>query len=131
MIIKEYKYIEKRETFKKVTHTVLYPKNHSTIQALVFNVVDLNWGDDWANITNWHTLCMVLRKGETEWKTLFDGKSREFKINNDYIGHSVFEVLFQLEKEHIRTRLLKNAEIRTLKKRIKEDTKYLKELTKK
>lgn len=127
--MKEYNYKEKILTINKVKHEVILPENHSTIDALFCKTINLNADDDWANITHWHTLCMVRRKGKREWEKLFSGDTRDFKINGLSIGNSgIFTILFQLENEDVRNDIIKKARIKELKDRIKKDTKRLKEL---
>jgi hypothetical protein len=129
--MKEYIYKEKIVTINKVKQKVIFPENHSGIDALFYKVVDLNAWDDWANITNWHTLCMILEKDKKKWKTIFNGSTRDFRINGLSIGNSgIFTILFQLEDEKIRNNFLKKAKIKELKNRIKEDTKRLQLLRK-
>lgn len=124
--MKEYKFKEEIKIVNNQKHEVIIPEKHSTIDALILKTIDLNAWDDWANITNWHTLCMVLRKGEKVWETLYDGSTREFKINGVYIGHTgIFNILFQLESEKVKNRYEKKAEIKELEDRIKKDTKRL------
>jgi hypothetical protein len=128
--MKEYTYKEKILTINKVKHKVIFPENHSSIDALFYKVVDLNAWDDYANITNWHTLCMVLRKGKKEWEKIYEGSTRNFKINGKIIGTcGIFNLLFQLENEKVRNEIKKKAEIKELKDRIKTDTQRLKTLT--
>jgi hypothetical protein len=74
---------------------------------------------------------MILEKDKKKWKTIFDGSTRDFRINGLSIGNSgIFTILFQLEDEKIRNNFLKKAKIKELKNRIKEDTKRLQLLRK-
>ena len=127
--MKKYEYKEKILTINKEKHHVILPENHSGIDALFYKVVDLNAWDEWANITNWQTICMVLRKGKKEWEKIYSGTTRNFNINGVRLGScGIFNVLFQLENEDVRNDIIKKTEIKELKERIKRDTKRLKEL---
>lgn len=127
--MKEYKYKESKRKINGIKHDVIIPEKHSTIQALILETKDLNAWDDYANITRWHTLCMVLKKDEKEWETIYDGSTRGFNINDKSLGGSgIFPALLQLEKKFIREREYKKEEIKEIKDRMKKDVKRLKEL---
>lgn len=127
--MKEYNISEKIKKVNNEKHIVVIPEKHSNIKALILETRDLNAWDDWANITNYHTLCMVLKKGEKEWETLHDGSTHTFKINGVYAkGVGILNVLFLLETEKVRNNFIKKTEITNLKNRIKKDSKRLKKL---
>lgn len=127
--MKEYKYKKEKRIIKHKEYNVIVPDKHSTIKALVFETKDLNADDDWANITRYYTLCMILEKGESEWVTLYDGVSRSFTINGKNIfGHGIYNLLFQLESDKVRKRIFIKAEIERLEYSITRDSIRLKEL---
>lgn len=128
-MMKEYKYTKEERTVNGKKYNVIIPDKHSTIDALIFETEDLNAWDSYANITRYRTICLTLRKGEKEWETLYDGPTRLFKLNGDYIGiYGIFNLLFQLESEKVRERITKREKIKELKDRISRDSKRLKEL---
>ena len=125
--MKEYNYKEKKRIVKNKKYNAIIPDEHSTISALIFETKDLNAWDDYANITNYHTLCMIQKKGKREWEVLYDGATREFKLNGVHLGCAgIFSVLYQLETQKVRHDLHRKAEIKQLKDRIKKDSRTLK-----
>lgn len=124
--MKEYKFKEEIKIVNNQKHEVIIPEKHSTIDALILKTINLNAWDDWANIPNWHTLCKVLKKGEKDWETLYDGSTRGFKIN-DIIVRSlgIYNVLYLLENRKVRNNIFKKEQIKELENRIKKDTKRL------
>lgn len=129
--MKEYKYKEVKKIVCGKKHTVIIPEKHSRIDKLVFETIDLNAWDSYANLTNYHTTCLILKKGEKEWETLYQGLTRKFKINGEYVGGiGIYNILFQLETERVRNNFIKKAEIKELKDKIKRDSQRLKELEK-
>ena len=127
--MKNYTYKETTRIINKQKHTAIIPDKHSTIDALILETKDLNAWDSWANITRYHTLCLILRKGERKWETIYDGPTHSFAVNGTYLGNvGIYSVLFQLENEKTRNSYRKKAEIKELKDRIKKDTKRLQKL---
>lgn len=106
--MKEYKYTEVKRIINGKKYNVIIPEKHSTIDALLYEVKDLNAWDQWANISNYHTLCMVLRKGEKRWENLYNGSSSYFELNGiNMKNKGIYHVLVQLEKKEIRDRIIK------------------------
>jgi hypothetical protein len=127
---KEYKYTEKSVQIKGKKYNGIFPEKHSVIDGLIFEVVDENADDTWANIPDYHTFCAIKRKGEKKWEIIFEGKSYDFEVNGIKLGtmNGIYDALFELEDKNIRDKTILDNEIVFLKKRIKEDTKRLKEL---
>ncbi len=127
--MKYYKFVEKNSVIKGHIHKVIIPEKHSTIDAMVLETKDLNAWDSWANITRYHTICLVKNKGENKWDTLYDGLTSSFSVNGIFPENTgVNHILFLLEKESVRNRITKRQRIKELKNRIKKDTWELKEI---
>ena len=128
--MKTYKYKQTKRKINGIKHTVIIPEKHTVIQALVLETIDLNAWDDYANITCYHTTCLILEKNSKDWKTIYNGLTESFKIdNNKMYSHGYFLVLFELETEKFKQKYYKKEKIKLLKHNIKKYTSELKELT--
>lgn len=126
---KEYEYKEEEVIIDGYKYIGIFPEIHSRIKGLVVLTVDLNADDDYANITDWHTISFVLYKKSKNWKKVYQGRPSNFNINGKFPSSMGFyDVLFMLETNKVRKQLEKEHEICYLKNVIKKDIKRLKQL---
>ena len=129
--MKEYKYKAEKRIVKGKKYDVIIPKNHSKITHLIYETIDINANDSYANISRWHTTCMVIRFGKTKWEILYDGNRGGFYLNGEsMLDGGIFNILFQLESRKVRSLYLRIELIKFLQVRIKKDSQKLKRLEK-
>ena len=106
------------------------PKNHTTIDGLIYKTWDANSWDDWANISDWQCICFTRKKGSKMWNKIYKGPLNNFTVNGTHIGGGagLHKIYFTLETKATQKRMKKEAKIKFLKNERKRIEKELKEL---
>ena len=96
-----------------------YPKKHSTVESIYFEIINNNAWDDYANITDYRVYLYIIYKN----KKVPVIKFHDNKESVSEYRHKTFnDVLFDLEKNEIKEKKLNSIR----KKILKNEIKYLK-----
>lgn len=123
-LYKSYSYENKKEKINNKEYKVQYVKNHSKIKAICYSWIDNNADDirdGWANRHDWCFNFFVLYKGDRHWTKMGDGWE-SYKDTN--LGH----LLFALENDEIKEKIIRKARIKELEEIIKSSKKELETL---
>ncbi len=115
----EYKYKEKNIIINREKYRAFFPKEHTAVKGVIVETRNLNAGDSYANIANWHTKLFVMKSGDSQWKKLYEGPPNSCK---KYVLSGYLPLLFSLETKKFRKEWLKEEEIRVLKNKLEKIT---------
>lgn len=115
----EYNYKEKNVRIEGEKYRAFFPKNHSSVKGVVVETRNLNAGDSYANIANWHTKLFVIKKGNNKWSKIYEGPTNSCERYN-LAGY--LPLLFSLETKEFRKKWLKEEETQFLKNKLERAT---------
>ncbi len=134
----DYNYVPDYSTHKnKVSidgreYNATFVKDHTKAYAVVLDIVDANFHDTYANISNWKiTFYILWKKGKREqWECIC--KYKDYLKYETYGGFDTSEglhhLLFQMETKKEQNRIKREYRIEELRETIKDSQKELKKL---
>lgn len=121
--MKKYQGKEKKVQFNGREVTAFFVKNHSRLKGLVFEWIDANHDDEWANISRWVRYFGVMEKDSKEWK-MIPGQHPDYMWASKGMG--IFQVLHCLELPNVRNKIETEDQISELKDTLKYALKEIK-----
>ena len=120
----QYQYKEKKVKFNGRDINAFFVKNHSRLKGVIFEWIDANHDDEWANISKWVRHFGIMEKGSNKWK-MIEGQHPDYKWATRGLG--IFSVLHGLELDNVRKKIEAEDNIVAIEKRIAELEQDLKE----